>query len=246
MSNTGHIFLSYRSIEADFALQLAADLKNAGANLWMDRLEVGIKVGDDWVQALQNALDTCSAMIAVLSPSYVGSKFCRRELKRADGSDKPIFPVLLRKLNQQEWPFEIQEKQYIDFTEWRDEKSYKKQFDELVNVCRNRYPEQFGAIPDVETRYLNRLIADLEAHQGVLEYVELKGATDAPPDPDPVRPAPRKQMAAGFRCWYSPHPPAIRTPPPAPPQTWGGEKDKRKEFLSKTSVKRLPDIHVSC
>jgi hypothetical protein len=41
MSDNGHIFLSYRSIEADFALQLAADLKNIGVKLWMDRLDVG-------------------------------------------------------------------------------------------------------------------------------------------------------------------------------------------------------------
>lgn len=38
-----HVFLSYRSLEADFALQLAADLKSAGLRLWMDRLESGIK-----------------------------------------------------------------------------------------------------------------------------------------------------------------------------------------------------------
>jgi len=60
MSDNGHIFLSYRSIEADFALQLAADLKNIGVKLWMDRLDVGIKVGDDWVQALQDAVNGCA------------------------------------------------------------------------------------------------------------------------------------------------------------------------------------------
>ena len=41
---SGHVFLSYRSLDADFALRLAANLKNAGVRVWMDRLD-GIVVG---------------------------------------------------------------------------------------------------------------------------------------------------------------------------------------------------------
>src|SRR5688572_14957658 len=98
MKKKGHIFISYRSIESDFALRLAADLKNAGLNIWLDRLDAGINAGDDWIQVLQDALDECSAVIAILSPDYVVSKYCRRELKRADVLGRPVYPVLLRKL----------------------------------------------------------------------------------------------------------------------------------------------------
>ena len=59
----GPVFLSYRSTEVDFALKLAVDLKAAGVNLWMDRLD--IKPGDDWLKALQNAVSNCAAMIPV-------------------------------------------------------------------------------------------------------------------------------------------------------------------------------------
>ncbi|MEO8612459.1 MAG: TIR domain-containing protein [Chloroflexota bacterium] len=195
----GHIFLSYRSIEADFALKLAADLKNAGVNLWMDRLDIGIHAGDDWVQSLQDAIDNCAAVIAVLSPDYVQSKYCRRELKRADTLARSIFPVLLQNLERTEWPFEIQEKQYIDFRNWQDENDYRQQLTDLLQTLQEHFPTQFGSVPDAETRYLTSLIAELESRKGVLEYVELSAQADAPDD-TPARPDPYQfdEWAAGF------------------------------------------------
>ena len=84
-TQNNHIFLSYRSSEADFALRLAASLKNAGVKLWMDRLD--IQPGDDWIHALQRAVNECAAVIAILSPDYIHSRYCRRELARADRID---------------------------------------------------------------------------------------------------------------------------------------------------------------
>ena len=101
MSTSGYIFLSYRSTEREYALKLAAALKSAGVHIWMDVLDAGIKVGDDWVQVLQDSLDSCAGMIAVLSPDYVTSRYCRRELKRADTLGRPIYPVLLRPLRSE-------------------------------------------------------------------------------------------------------------------------------------------------
>ncbi|MBK8021298.1 MAG: toll/interleukin-1 receptor domain-containing protein [Chloroflexi bacterium] len=48
-----YIFLSYRSLEAGFALRLAAQLLNAGVNIWMDRLN--IKTGENWNQEIHKA-----------------------------------------------------------------------------------------------------------------------------------------------------------------------------------------------
>ncbi len=197
--SVGHIFISYRSTEVDFALKLAADLKNSGVNIWLDRLDAGIKVGDDWVQSLQDALDNCGSIIAILSPDYVESKYCRRELKRADSYDRPIYPLLLSQLDDKKWPLEIQEKQYIDFRQWHDETIYQQQFKNLITVLTDQAPLQFGQVPDNETRYLTSLISELESRKGVLEYVELSTHTDIPTDNEPVRPEPRHdEWAAGF------------------------------------------------
>ncbi len=72
---SGHIFISYRSLEPDLPLRLAADLCNAGVRIWLDRLDGGIRPGDDWRRSLEKAVDSCAAMIAVLSPEYVSSEY---------------------------------------------------------------------------------------------------------------------------------------------------------------------------
>jgi HEAT repeat protein len=197
MSNAeqqGHIFLSYRNIEADFALKLAADLKNAGVRLWMDRLD-GITVGMDWRDAIQQAINDCAAMIAVLSPDYIESEYCRKEMARANTLKRPIFPVLLRPVDPKEWPFVIEGVQYEDFTDWHDERVYHERLTKLLRRLGTEAAEQIKEAPDAETRYLTSLIAELESRRGVLEYVELAAEADAPPD---IRPKPLVDDEWGF------------------------------------------------
>ncbi len=187
-----HLFLSYRSNDADFALRLAADLKNAGVNLWMDRLD--IRPGQDWLRTLQEAVDDSSAMISVLSPEYVESRYCQREMARADRLERPIFPILLRPIDAKSWPFEIERRQHIDFSQWRDEAIYAIQLDQLIHIL----AQDFGqvSLPSPEVRYLTSLVAELETRKGVLEYVELSAQADKRLSEDFVRPQPRYAEAS--------------------------------------------------
>ncbi len=184
----GHIFLSYRSIEADFALQLATDLKNAGVNLWIDRLD-GITAGDNWRQAIERAVNDCVAMIAVLSPDYVTAEYCRKELERANDLHLPVIPILLRSLAQEDWPLAIQGLHYADFRNWHDPVSYRDQFNKLFHLLQTKFNTQVGGVPDREVQYLTSLVADLDRHKGVLEYVQLAGNADALQErPSPTKP----------------------------------------------------------
>jgi HEAT repeat protein len=168
-----HVLLSYRSLEAEFALRLGTDLKNAGVNLWMDRLD--IKPGDDWLKALQQGLNNCAALIPILSPEYVASKYCQRELARADRMERPIFPVLIKAIPESEWPFEVERRQYIDFSQWRDEAVYREQFEKLVDILKARVADQISEMPDPEVRYINNLIASLKSRTGVISHFEQDG-----------------------------------------------------------------------
>jgi TIR domain len=206
MSDERHIFLSYRSIEADFALKLAADLKNAGVNLWMDRLD-GIRGGDDWRRQIEDALspDHCALMIAALSPEYLNADYCRNELARADRLKIPFLPALLYPVP--DIPIQIERLQYILFCQqdksgklertWRETDLYDSA---LQNLLKALPAAQKGAVPDAETQYLTSLISELESRKGVLEYVELSAQADAPKEPDPIRPEPCREdeWAAGF------------------------------------------------
>lgn len=176
VTNQKYIFLSYRSTEAEFALRLAADLKNAGINLWMDRLD--LRPGDDWPSAIEKALNDCAAMISVVSPDYIGSRYCLRELTRADRIGRPIFPILLRPIPDSSWPLEIERRQYIDFTRWRDDSIYQTNLQKLIEYLKEEYPDTIQYEPDPQTRYLTRLMAELETQYGILEYIEPANQAD--------------------------------------------------------------------
>jgi hypothetical protein len=128
---TTHLFMSYRSTESSFALQLVNDLNAAGITVWMDQLD-GIRVGDDWIETLQTNLDRASGLLAAVSPAYVRSKYCLRELQRADTRSIPIFPLLIEPITQSELPLEIQRLQHLDLTGWQNPSAYAAQFAKLI------------------------------------------------------------------------------------------------------------------
>ncbi|HEX2905936.1 MAG TPA: HEAT repeat domain-containing protein [Phototrophicaceae bacterium] len=195
---TGHIFISYRNIyeEPQFALRLAAELKNRGIPAWIDKMD--IQSGDDWQDALERGVNNCQAMIAVISPDYIQSSYCKDELKRARRLERPIFPVLLREVPAEAWPIQAESIQYVDFRDWQDDTAYRRGVEKLTTTIQEKLTHAAVPIPDAETQYLNRLIAELEARKGVLEYVDLAGRMD-----EPVRPKPRISEEWGLEGAYA-------------------------------------------
>lgn len=186
MAKPEHVFVSYRSTEADLPLKIAADLKIAGMKIWMDRLD-GILVGDNWRKAIQKALKDSSALIAVVSPDYLTSKYCQKELELADDLNLPIYPILLHPVPKEDMPLVLVGDHYEDFTNWRKEEEYAKRFAKLLQRLQDKQPALIGDKPDPETAYLIRLIEDLESYKGVLEYVEPSAQASGLERPDPRR-----------------------------------------------------------
>lgn len=170
---SAYVFMSYRSFERDIAARLARDLRNAGVGVWMDALDAGIQVGDDWPRRLEEAIDQCAGLVCVLSPDYVGSEYCLRELHRADQRGVPLIPLLLRPLRDSKMPIELERTQSIDFERWQEPKFYDRQYQNLEAELRRKLSPIFGSKPDREAQYLNALTADLSRAMGVLEYTEL-------------------------------------------------------------------------
>jgi predicted NACHT family NTPase len=179
MVNRSAIFLSYCSDDVDFSLLLATSLKNAGIPIWMDRLDGGIETGDNWVRTLEEALNNCTALIAVISPSYVESVNCRRELQRVEALRRLVLPVLISEVPTAAWPLEIQERQYGNFRRWRDKDTFLSQVMTLTKNLITKLRLQGVTAPSAEKQYLTSLIADLESKKGVLQYVNLLVHTEA-------------------------------------------------------------------
>ncbi len=134
------LFISYRSVEKELPLQLASDLMKHGHPVWMDRLQ-GIMPGDPWRKSIEQGVNRAAGFIACLSPNYLESTWCRRELQRSDSLHLPIFPILLSPVPDELWPMEIQDNQYADFQNWTDSKAYQTALELLlVGLNKNLSP----------------------------------------------------------------------------------------------------------
>jgi TIR domain/Sel1 repeat len=103
-------FFSYSRADSEFALKLAEDLRAAGANVWMDQLD--IEPGTPWDRAVEEALTRSPCMLVILSSVSVNSNNVSDEVSFALSKRKRIIPVLYRDC---EVPFRLARLQHIDF-----------------------------------------------------------------------------------------------------------------------------------
>lgn len=103
-------FFSYRRSDSKFALRLAKDLKAAGANVWLDQLD--IEPGQRWARAVQDALTNCLRVLVVLSPSSVESPNVQDEIAFALEEKKTVIPVFYRDCRV---PLQLRGFHYADF-----------------------------------------------------------------------------------------------------------------------------------
>src|SRR5215831_20364603 len=87
-------FFSYSRADSKFVLRLANDLRAAGAQVWLDQLDIG--PGQHWDNAVQEALRGCPSQIVVLSPDSVSSENVKDEFSYALDEHKQVIPVLYR------------------------------------------------------------------------------------------------------------------------------------------------------
>ena len=109
-ANVAVTFFSYSREDAEFALQLAGDLKSAGEAVWIDQLD--INPGLRWDRAVEDALRNCPRMIVILSPASVNSINVLDEVSFALESRKTVLPILYRDC---EIPFRLRRVQRLDF-----------------------------------------------------------------------------------------------------------------------------------
>lgn len=109
------IFISHSSANNYWAIQLREWLI---ANGWDDVFldldpERGIAAGERWKEALQKAALRCEVVVALISPEWLASAWCRPELNTAQLMGKKIV-VLLIGSKPSEIPGDLKDAQYVD------------------------------------------------------------------------------------------------------------------------------------
>lgn len=96
------VFICYSRHDREFVERLTADLKRQGVNTWRDvddipgQLQANLQ---GWRAAVQDALETCEAMLVVLSPDALASSEVQAEWNEFASRKRPIFPVVARECN---------------------------------------------------------------------------------------------------------------------------------------------------
>jgi WD40 repeat protein len=88
-------------------------------------IEGGINPGQRWQEALRQGVDRCEAVICLISPAWLTSRYCFVEFKDAQRYRKPIFGVLIEKVKFDDIPREMTvEWQLCDLTQKGESQSF--------------------------------------------------------------------------------------------------------------------------
>lgn len=110
------LFLSYASVDRQFAIRLAMDLQAGGARVWIDQEEM--RAGDLVVDRLRKAIEGMDYFAAILSPAALASEWVKKEIEialwRENEATKTTFLPLL--YQQCALPWFLKDRVYVDFT----------------------------------------------------------------------------------------------------------------------------------
>lgn len=134
-------FFSYSRVDTEFTRKLATDLRNAGADLWIDQLD--IQPGTRWDMEIEKALKEAETVIVVLSPNAVASNNIMDEISYALENNKKVIPVIIEHC---EVPFRIKRLQYIDFAQ-----NYDEGFNRLSSVLNLNKPNLQTSVSENKT-----------------------------------------------------------------------------------------------
>jgi hypothetical protein len=160
-------FFSYSRDDSSFVVRLARDLKAAGANVWLDQLD--IIPGQRWDRAVEDTLKNCPRLIVILSPTSVESTNVMNEVSFALEEQKTVIPVIYRDCVI---PFRLRRLQYVDFRQ-----VYAHGLEELLKVLSpQQKPEQTTpAFPDLR-KQIRTDLPETEERQTEPEEARLEDA----------------------------------------------------------------------
>jgi hypothetical protein len=169
-----NVFVSYAR-EDQLAVQAVHDdLTRLGHGVWFDRDLAG---GQAWWDTILASIRSCDVFLIALSPEWLGSRACKRELEYARAVKRPLLPVQVRAVGAPFVPEEIGAAQIVDLRNRGADSAI-----ELVRALATIRPAQPlpDPLPDPPAAPMTSLGAIVEQLQAPsLGYVEQMGVVTA-------------------------------------------------------------------
>ena len=114
------IFISHSSLDQ----KAADDIKAVLAGLGFDRVFLdfdkvtGIGAGENWEKRLHEEIARCHAVVLILTPSWLASKWCFAELQQARALGKVILPIVFTPIGD---GYVLPEIQAVELIDWKRE-----------------------------------------------------------------------------------------------------------------------------
>jgi WD40 repeat protein len=111
------LFISHSSLNNDKAIEVRNWLiGNGWDDIFLDLdPERGIAAGQRWKEALQKAAYRCELVIALVSPEWLSSSWCKSELDAARLMGKKVIALLIG-IDKSQVPQDLTDEQFIDLT----------------------------------------------------------------------------------------------------------------------------------
>ncbi|HEX2621066.1 MAG TPA: toll/interleukin-1 receptor domain-containing protein [Phototrophicaceae bacterium] len=88
------VFIGYSRSDELFAIDLAADLRTKGVDVWMDMIDVSYDEDGDWGTEIMNALSRSGLMLLVVSEEALKDRELQRERDHFVQNGKIVLPVM--------------------------------------------------------------------------------------------------------------------------------------------------------
>ena len=109
------VFISYSRKDSDFVAKLAAALKIAGRDVWVD--VEGIRASEDWKEKIFREIDGANTFLFVVSPDSLHSEIANEEVSHAALNSKRMIPLFYREVHDHEIPIALGRFQGINFND---------------------------------------------------------------------------------------------------------------------------------
>ena len=132
LANKPRVFISYARADAsDFAEYLAAALKFAGFDAYLDRYNIA--KAEDWEARLGDLIAKSDTIIFIITPQSVNSSRCDWEIKRTVAMSKRLVPVQWISVPEADVPVELKR---LNYTIFKTGESFSAPLAELVDTLR--------------------------------------------------------------------------------------------------------------
>ena len=203
------VFLSYSRKDLRFVERLAADLQQAGYDVWYDLTD--IEGGDRWAIEIQTAIDHCDVCVTVISSNSIVSEWVEKEFLYASNVGKKVIPVL------HEWttlPLWLMNIHYIDVRG----RSYKENFPRLqAAIDEDKSPDpvidSIKRLPVFSPAWIGSIVG-----VGILILAVIFGLPALAPEPTPTPETKPTATPLASTPTFSPVP-ATNTSLPSPTAT---------------------------